>query len=176
MTGSKDMFMEQREFEREFDLNMLDQQYPVSKLEISIQAENAVNNILENGDPLKVAESLSAIDEFVSCIRKNPKLIGYVRLELAKHPKEKFQLSTGTKIESAETGTKYCFDLCGDSEWETMVSQRDALNTHIKEREAFLKTVPAKGLIVTDAMTGETVTIYPPSKSSTSSFKITLAK
>jgi hypothetical protein len=173
MTGSKDMFMEQREYEMN---EMLSQEYPVSKLEISIQAENAVNNILENGDPLKVAESLSAIEEFVSCIRKNPKLIEYVRLELAKHPKEKFQLSTGTKIENAEVGTKYDYTQCGDSEWELLTTDRQSLDVKIKEREAFLKTVPSSGLTTIDTMTGYVVTIYPPSKSSTSSFKITLAK
>jgi hypothetical protein len=173
MTRTKDFFMEQREYEMN---EMLSQEYPKSKQEISIQAENAVNNILENGDPLNALDVITRVEEFIECIHKNPKFKEYALEELRKHEKGKAKLSTGTKIETAEVGVKYDYTQCGDSEWELLTTDRQSLDVKIKEREAFLKTVPSSGLTTIDTMTGDVVTIYPPSKSSTSSFKITLAK
>jgi len=46
----------------------------------------------------------------------------------------------------------------------------------LKARKEFLKTVPIEGLTVVDTASGETVTVYPPSKSSNSSYKVSLPR
>jgi hypothetical protein len=81
----------------------------------------------------------------------------------------------GVKFEMAETGTKYDFSKCGDSELPVLEVQAAEINALIKKRQEFLKTLPASGIdIITSD--GEAIKIYPPSKTSTSSYKATLAK
>ena len=55
-----------------------------------------------------------------------------------------------------------------------LYTQQSELDGKVKDRESMLKTVPQKGMIVTDEETGETFTVYPPSKSSTTNVSVTL--
>ena len=56
-----------------------------------------------------------------------------------------------------------------------MLDQKlESVANEVKQREAFLKTVPAKGMIITDELSGETFTVYPPAKSSSTSIAVTL--
>lgn len=89
-----------------------------------------------------------------------------------KHGK-KFDYRTA-KIEEKEVGTKYDWEKCQDTSLNDLLSMQDSLTAKIKERQEFLKTVPEKGLIITDEETGETVTVYRPAKSSTTSVAVTL--
>lgn len=73
-----------------------------------------------------------------------------------------------------EVGTKYDYEVCQDTVWEMLNSQINGLVEQRKQREKFLQTVPVKGLVVTDELSGETVKIYPPSKSSTSTIAVKL--
>jgi hypothetical protein len=59
---------------------------------------------------------------------------------------------------------EYDYTNCGDSEWEQLVSDRESLDRRTKDREDFLKTIPATGINVVEKMTGYLVTLYPPSK------------
>jgi ribosomal protein L32E len=81
----------------------------------------------------------------------------------------------GVKFEMAETGTKYNFSECGDLELPELEAQAAELATKIKKRQEFLKSLPASGVDVITS-DGEAIKLYPPSKTSTSSYKATLAK
>lgn len=100
-------------------------------------------------------------------------LKGMVREEIAKW-NGKFTSSRGVKFENAEVGIKYNFSQCNDPVLvELEANAKDALEK-LKERQDFLKKLPAAGIEIRHE--DELVAIYPPSKSSTSSYKITLPK
>lgn len=145
------------------------------KTDIKIMAANAVESVLEKGNVLQVAEALSAMDGFVKEVKDDPRFKDYVREEASKTPKG-FISNSGAKIECCEVGTAYDFSNCGDVELEMCDQAFKSAEAALKERKEFLKKVPAAGIDVIVPYTGEVIKIYPPSKTSTSSYKITLAK
>lgn len=137
-------------------------------------ADMSLQEIFENGKIIEAAEALSVMENFIKELRGNKQFTDYVRDEIFKNGK---QLETNSaKIELAETGVKYNFDNCGDVIFEQLSQQLESIEQQLKDRKEFLKTVPASGLQILNEQTGELHTIYPPSKSSTSTYKITLKK
>lgn len=146
----------------------------ISKSQLKIMADLSLQEIFENGKIIEAAEALSVMENFIKELRGNKQFTDYVRDEIAKNGK---QLETqSAKIELAETGVKYNFDNCGDPIYEQLEQQLQSIEADLKDRKEFLKTVPTSGLAVINEQTGELNTIYPPSKSSTSTYKITLKK
>ncbi|MCZ2397104.1 MAG: hypothetical protein LC100_11245 [Chitinophagales bacterium] len=147
----------------------------LTKSEIKSIANDLVINLMEGGDPLRMAEAVSAMELLLKELKDNPEFKSYVREEAEKYPKG-FVSKSGAKIELAEVGIRYDFTSCGDTEWEMLDAQMKSLKEKIAEREKFLKNLPGVGIEQLNKETGEMITIYPPSKTSTSSYKITLAK
>lgn len=143
------------------------------KSAIKSMAENAINSVLETGNILQVAEALSAMIEFVETVKKDDRFKNYVREEAGKTPKG-FISNSGAKIELAETGTAYDFSKCDDPTLVNLEEKLKKITDEVKARKDFLKTVPLSGMEV--LIDDELVKVYPPSKTSTSSYKITLAK
>jgi hypothetical protein len=109
-------------------------------------------------------------------IPEDAELKSFIREEIAKHPKGKLVTNRGVIFELAETGTAYDFSLCQDAVLDQFQADYDALAEKLKARKEFLKTVPIEGLTVVDTDTGEASQIFPPSKSSNSSYKVSLPK
>lgn len=78
------------------------------------------------------------------------------------------------KFEIKEVGVKYDYSQCNDPEVSELLAQSEVIKKKLTERQKFLQTVPGKGLLITNEETGETNTVYPPSKSSTTSIQCTL--
>lgn len=100
----------------------------------------------------------------------------YVRSEIEKYEKSKFISPRGVKFELMEAGTRYDYTKCGDPIYNELIKRLEVLKAEVKEREGFLKGVPDSGITVLDNETGEVVTVYSPTKTSTSTYKITLPK
>lgn len=132
-------------------------------------------NKIESGEanPLKVHLQIKCMEEIIKLLNSNT-VYKKAILEAAEKYGEKSFEFMNSKIEIKEMGTKYNFEGCNDTEWELLDSKASGAANDLKERETFLKTVPAKGLEIVDKLTGEMVTIYPPSKSSTTSIAVTL--
>ena len=81
-----------------------------------------------------------------------------------------------SKLELAEVGVKYDYSQCNDPKLNQMELDYEALGNKISDRKEFLKTLNPKGLTEVDEETGETNTLYPPSKTSKSSVKCTIVK
>ncbi len=146
----------------------------LKKSEISSLAKTAVETVLESGNILDVAESLSAMEDFIKSVRADKRFVDYVREETVKHGKS-FTSTSGAKIELAEVGSKYDFSLCNDIELQENENHLIFYAKEVNDRKEFLKTIPVSGLdIITKD--GEAIKIFPPSKTSTSSYKISLAK
>lgn len=107
-------------------------------------------------------------------IPEDKEFTGMVRDEVAKYGKSA-TTPRGVKIELAETGTSYNFSKCNDPELAKLEAEAVQAAEKVKQRKDFLKAVPAQGLEVL-AEGGELIMVYPPSKSSKSSYKVTLPK
>ena len=127
---------------------------------------------VDDGDvnPLEARIRLKAIEEVVKTASSS--IARYVRDEAEKHGTRSFEYM-GAKVELAETGVDYNYDVCGDPEWEALQSNMKQLKADIKAREEFLKSLK-KPLTVANDETGEIITINPPVKTSTSGVKITI--
>lgn len=137
-------------------------------------AAAAVEGLFNDGDdPIHVAVKMAKMETFIKEVRADRQFVDHVLDEISKHGKGRVELF-GVKLEQAETGVKYDYSVCGDAVWETLSEQKADIEEHIKSREAFLKAVPPAGMVVLHEPTGEARQIYPPAKSSTTNYKITL--
>lgn len=146
----------------------------LTKTDIKIIAESCIKEIGDKGGAIQASELLSKVELLCKEIKSDKDFIEYVRTEIGLFGKE-FKTTSGTKIELAEVGTKYNYDNCGDNEILELQREEKILSDKIKARQEFLKSLPVTGLEVLTA-DGELVKIYPPSKTSTSSIKTTIAK
>jgi hypothetical protein len=132
--------------------------------------------VLETGDGLmEYVEFVKFITKVDEALADDPEYKDLVRTEIAKYGKETFITARGVKFESAETGTKYDYSKTGDVQIVLLEEAAKEAALKLKKRQEFLKTIPVEGVdLVTED--GEVIHVYPPSKSSTSSFKVTLPK
>lgn len=124
-------------------------------------------------EPLKVHLQVKCMEDIIKLLNTNTRYKDHV-LEAAKVYGEKSFQFQNSKVEIKEVGTKYDFSKCSDPVLAEMYAKQSELDAAVKARETMLKTVSEKGMIITDEGTGETFTVYPPAKSSTTSVAITL--
>lgn len=130
---------------------------------------------LNNGelDPLTLHLQVKCMEDVVKQVTTNNNYKKAVTDAAERYGQKSFEFHNA-KFEIKETGVKYDYSKCADPVLFSINSQLDELSEKLKQREAFLKSVPEKGMIITDDETGETFTVYPPSKSSTTSVAVTL--
>jgi hypothetical protein len=130
---------------------------------------------LEHGqvDPLKVHLQVKMMEDIIKGLNADKTYKSHVLDAAQKYGQKSFEYSN-SKVEIKETGTKYDFSNCNDPVLARLHAKQAELDAEVKARETMLKSVSEKGLVITDEETGETVTIYPPSKSSSTSVAITL--
>ena len=145
----------------------------LTKTQIKLIAQSSVNELMNNGRILEAAEALTVMENFIKEVRSSKDFTEYVREEVGKNGKD-ITNPSGAKIELAETGTKYDYSGCNDSALIEVESNLVEIETLISDRKAWLKTIPAEGMEV--VIGDEIVRVYPPTKTSTSSYKITLSK
>ena len=129
---------------------------------------------IENGevDPLKIHLQVKAMEDIIKLLNDNT-IYKKAILEEAEKRGKKFSFMNA-EITIKEVGVKYDFSKCNDSEWKIYDIDKRISEERLKERETFLKTIPAQGIEIMDGPTGELLTVYPPSKSSTTSIAVTL--
>jgi hypothetical protein len=123
-------------------------------------------------DPLKIHLQIKCMEDIVKLLNSNTIYKSQV-LDAAEKNGKSFEFHSA-KFEVKETGVKYDYSQCGDEEYNSLQTEMEALSLKIKDREKFLKTVPTKGMALVIEGTGEVATVYPPSKSSTTSVAVTL--
>lgn len=147
----------------------------INKNDISIIANDIVENILEKGNPLDTVESIKILEEIIDEVKKDIRFKNYALQELAKYNKN-YVSARGVKIEPMESGTKYYYDKCNDPVMTELLTQQQTLTDKVKEREKLLKSIPKSGLQQVDRETGEEYLIYPPAKTSTTTYKVTFQR
>lgn len=145
----------------------------LTKLDIRNIADEIVERVLEEGDPLRAAEGLAALESFIKEVKDDRRFKDYVVEEAGKH-KGGFVSNSGAKIECIEAGVKYDYSKCGDPKYLDYLQEVQDAEAQLKEYQKFLRSIPMEGIEV--RRDDELVRIFPPSKSSTSTYKITLSK
>jgi hypothetical protein len=124
-------------------------------------------------DPLKIHLQVKAMEDIIKLLNDNT-IYKKAVLEQAQKFEGRSFIYQNAKIEIKEVGVKYDFSKTGDTVYQMLDQMLLSAKTSVKQREDFLKTVPPKGMQVLDEGTGEMITVYPPSKSSTTSIAVTL--
>jgi len=139
-----------------------------TKSDIKIASDILIQQV-DSGEvnPIDAALQLKVLEEFVKDARE--RLNKYTIDELYKYQACKVNIYDA-KIEIAETGVKY--DYSGDSVWAELKAKSDETTAALKQREDVLKKIPAGHTLVDE--NGEAS--IGPTKSSTTSYKITLSK
>lgn len=138
---------------------------------VAVLAEKAIQAVLEGEvDPITAHINVSKMELAIKTFKNDERVRDLTIRELWKYGKK--GVFGDCTMEEAEAGVKYDYSECGDSRLEELYAMRQALDADIKEREAFLKSVPLSG--VADVETGEVV--YPPAKSSKTIIRTTFKK
>ena len=146
--------------------------FETTKEQRTIFCNDVVNNILDGKiDPIKVHLQIKCLEDIVKQLNGNHHYKDAV-LEAAQKCDKGFTLHFA-KFEVKEMGIKYDYSVCNDEVLTHLEFTANETDAAIKERQAFLKTVPDKGLeIITES--GEVVTIFKPNKTSTTSVVVNL--
>lgn len=137
----------------------------------AVLAEKAIQAVLEGEvDPITAHINVSKMELAIKTFKNDERVRDLTIRELWKYGKK--GVFGDCTMEEAEAGVKYDYSECGDSRLEELYRMRQALDSDIKEREAFLKSVPLSG--VADVETGEVV--YPPAKTSKTIIRTTFKK
>lgn len=139
-------------------------------------ALGVINQIKEgNIDPIDVLLNARKWKDVFELLEKNEVFRDLARTELAKYGGSNVEIG-GNKITEGEVGVKYHYENTGDPIYAERLAAYKKAEAELKEREGFLKKVSKVGEQIVDPSTGEVVTIYPPYKTSTTTFKVTLQK
>lgn len=141
----------------------------------------------ETYDPFKFLEVIKLFDKVNELIKGNSqasnpeeregdKEFKNFIIDLIKQNNGKYVSPRGAKFEIMENaGTKYHYENCNDPILTELVLRMQTIEIELKARQDFLKTVPLSGLEI-HVGEGELVTVYPPYKTSSVAYKITLPK
>jgi hypothetical protein len=134
-----------------------------SKLVAAQLTENILSDISQGN--ISILESMARLKCLATAVDDAEKIVKELAFEeLNKHSEKSIEIN-GTKFEKCEVGTSYLYS-------DKLI---DELETKLKERKELLKALKSP-ITQVDEESGETITLYPATKKSTSSFKITLAK
>lgn len=137
----------------------------------AVLANTAIQAVIEGEvDPIVAHINISKMETAIKQFKANDRVRDITLRELSKYGRK--QTFGDCTLEEVEAGVKYDYSQCGDSTLEELYQMRQTIDADIKEREAFLKSVPLSGVAIPE--TGEVV--YPPAKSSKTTIKTTFKK
>lgn len=159
----------------------------LSKKGVAAAASNIYSNIMDNGmSAVEIATMFKFVEETAKQLKEMTDENGknsftdLVREEITLNSNDGKSYTTkhGTKFELFEAATKFDFESCGDPIWNKLNGELEVLKAKLKERESFLKGLKSSmQMNIIDPDTSElfeNVNLYPPVKTSTSTFKQTM--
>lgn len=146
----------------------------ITKNAIDTITAQYTNRILDGEvNPLQAIATVAALERFVKDIRGNALVKDAVREELEKYGSKSVDFQ-GVKFQLKAVSTRYDFTECNDPVWTRLSNNLDIAKAALKEREDFLKALPADGITEIDTLTGEVVEVKRPLKRSEDGYSITL--
>jgi hypothetical protein len=131
---------------------------------MAAQLKDAILSDINQGN-ISTLEAMARLKCLTDAVEEATKIVKESAFEELNKYSEKSIEINGTKFEKCEVGVSYLFN---DPELEEMERK-------VKERKELLKALK-EPITQVNEDTGETTILYPATKKSTSSFKITLAK
>jgi hypothetical protein len=114
-------------------------------------------------NPLELLTKIRATEKVLNGVLANIK--DQIVTEALKYGKEPI-IVNGVEMKIQEAGVKYDYSKCNHPEYNILVNQKNHISDKMRDIEAILKANKTSWEHV-DTMTGETFTIYPPIKTST---------
>jgi hypothetical protein len=114
-------------------------------------------------NPLELLTKIRATEKVLNGVLANIK--DQIVTEALKYGKEPI-IVNGVEMKIQEAGVKYDYSKCNHPEYNILVNQKNHISDKMQDLEAILKANKTSWEHV-DTMTGETFTIYPPIKTST---------
>lgn len=144
---------------------------PSTSDEVNRFANRVIQSVKYDGEnPLSLLVQIRGMEKAFKIILE--KIQENLLTEAGKYPEKKFEFK-GNEIEKAEVSMSYDYAACGDREWELYdVAERTAAESR-RQREKFLRAM-TEPIDVYDKDSGETWTIKPPLRRSTSGLKVFL--
>lgn len=129
---------------------------------------------LEGGevDPLKVHLQVKSMEDIIKQLNDNT-VYKSMLLDAAEKHGKKFTFQNA-EFSIKEVGVKYDYSQCNDPVLAELEQESARIGEALKARQNFLQTAPQSGLTIVIEATGEAATVYPPSKSSTTSVAVSL--
>jgi hypothetical protein len=121
-------------------------------------------------DPIKIISAVKNMQAILDDIEKFAKPLVLDELDKCGGKLELHGLS----LQKKEAGVKYDYSCTNDQVYNYLSADMELLKNKIKEREAFLKTLPVDGQAVLDEETGEAYKILRPIKTSTTTYMASL--
>jgi len=123
-------------------------------------------------DPLKVHLQVKSMESIIEGLTKSETYKSFVLDAAQKHGSKSFEFGNAS-IQIKEAGTKYDYSQCGDTRYLQLEKASEEAAESLKARAKFLQSLVAP-LTLLDEETGEAVTCYPPSKTSSTTVSVTL--
>ena len=114
-------------------------------------------------NPLELLTKIRATEKVLDGVLTN--IRDLMVTEALKYGKDPI-IVNGVEMKVQEAGTKYDYSKCNHPEYNILVNQKNHISDKMKDLEAILKANKTSWEHV-DTSTGETFTIYPPTKTST---------
>lgn len=145
---------------------------PAKANEVAIFSKQLIQSV-KNGEvnPLELLVILRSLEAVSELVREE---IEENILTEADRFSEKVIERFGARIEKCDVYTKYMYETCKDSEWESMDSELRSLQHKMKEREKFLRAL-INPMTIVDRDSGEVSEVRPPVKKSKAGVKVFLA-
>jgi hypothetical protein len=145
--------------------------FETSKTERQEFAQAVINNAKEGIlNPLKLHLQVKCLEDLIKQITSNPSYRELTLDEAYKYGKS-FE-HYNAKFEIKEMGVKYDYSVCQDPVYNSLKNKLSILEDEIKAREKYLKAILPSG--VETLLEDEIVTLYPPSKTSTTTISVNL--
>lgn len=140
-------------------------------LNITTVTSRAVDSLV-NGevDPISFATNIAKLEKVLKSIKESKLVADIILSELDKYPQG--IVLNGIKITQIEAGQKYDYSQCGDAKLLKLYDAQKRLDEIVKKREKSLKNLTGLTTII-DNKTGEILNLYPPKKTSKTTYKTT---
>lgn len=123
-------------------------------------------------NPLEVLKQLRMAQKALEILNKDDEIEEAAQKEHAKHGTKSVEIF-GAVFTQKETGVRYDYESCGDSEWGRYKSAETFAADNRKQREKFLQSL-TEPITILNEETGQIETVNPAPKTSTTKLSVTL--
>ena len=149
-------------------------EYPISRAMQQELAKCLIQPLMDGEvDPIEFIVKVKGLQSALAEVDKNKAVKNIIVREITKFGKQTSW--NGATLTLRETGVKYDYSVCNDPVYRNLLQQKEALDKQLKEREQFLKSVPA-GTTILDEETGEVYQLAPALRMATESYAVSFAK